>query len=224
MHEDNCFLTLTYDDDHAPKNHSLNLRDIQLFNKKLRKKIGKFRFFHAGEYGNNTGRPHYHMCVFGYRPADLRLYKITSQGHRLYTSELIDETWGLGKCWIGDVSFESAAYVARYIVKKINGPAAADHYQGRAPEYTTMSRRPGIGSTWLEQYANDVYRHDSLVLRGKRMRAPRAYDRRLELTDPSLIERIKRRRKACLQERTDEQLAVSAVVKTAQIASLRRNL
>ena len=224
MREDNCFLTLTYDDLHCPENHSLVLRDIQLFCKRLRKKIGKFRFFHAGEYGNITHRPHYHMCIFGYRPSDVVLYKKTEIGHALYTSKIIDETWGLGRCWIGDVSFDSAAYVARYIVKKVTGERAEAHYAGRKPEYTTMSRRPGIGDAWLKQYASDVYRHDELVLRGKRMRAPRAYDRRLELSDPTLIEKIKRRRRISAIPRTQESLDVSAEVKLAQIKSLRRGL
>ena len=224
MHDENCFITLTYDDENCPENHSLNLRHFQLFCKKLRKKIGRFRFFHAGEYGNATGRPHYHMCAFGFRPDDLQVYKVTEQGHRLYTSKIIDETWGLGRCWIGDVSFESAAYVARYIVKKINGPMAEEHYQGRKPEYTTMSRRPGIGDEWLKKFSSDVYRHDELVLRGKRMRAPRAYDRRLELSDPTLIEKIKRRRRISAVSRSQESLDVSAEVKLAQIKSLRRGL
>ena len=224
MHEDNCFLTLTYDENSCPKDHSLTVRDIQLFCKKLRKKVGRFRFFHAGEYGNTTGRPHYHMCVFGYRPADLQVYTITAQGHRLYTSKTIDETWGLGRCWIGDVSFESAAYVARYIVKKVTGDRAEAYYAGRKPEYTTMSRRPGIGDAWLKKYADDVYRHDELVLRGKRMRAPRAYDRRIELTDPELIASLKRRRKVNAIERDQDSLDVSATVKLAQIKSLRRGL
>lgn len=224
MHQDNCFLTLTYDDNNCPQDYSLHLRDVQLFCKKLRKKIGKFRFFHAGEYGDTTSRPHYHMCVFGYRPPDALLYKTTKIGHPLYTSKIIDETWGLGKAWIGDVSFDSAAYVARYIVKKINGQAAAEHYAGRKPEYTTMSRRPGIGAEWLKKYSTDVYRHDSLVLRGKRMRAPRAYDRRLELTDPSLLATIKIRRKVNAVQRTQNELNTSATVKAAQIKSLRRDL
>lgn len=224
MHKENCFITLTYDEQTCPKNYSLSLRDIQLFCKKLRKKIGRFRFFHAGEYGDSTARPHYHMCLFGYRPDDLQVYKITSQGHRLYTSKLIDETWGLGKCWIGEVSFDSAAYVARYILKKINGDMAEGHYQGRKPEYVTMSRRPGIGSEWLEKFKDDVYRRDELVLRGKRMRAPKAYDRRLELTDPTLIADTKRRRKVSIVERFQEELDVSATVKLAQIQSLRREL
>lgn len=162
------------------------------------------------------------MCLFGYRPSDLQVYKVTPQGHNLYTSKLIDETWGLGKCWIGEVTFDSAAYVARYIVKKINGPMAEEHYQGRKPEYTTMSRRPGIGAEWLDEFKDDVYRHDELVLNGKRMRAPKAYDRRLELTDPSLIEAIKLRRKVNAVERSQDKLDCAAVVKQAQIQSLTR--
>lgn len=224
MHDDNCFITLTYDERTIPENNSLNLRHIQLFCKRLRKKVGKFRYFHAGEYGNSTYRPHYHMLLFGYRPRDLRHYKTSEIGHPLYTSKLIDETWGLGKCFLGDVSFDSAAYVARYIMKKVTGEMAEGYYEGRKPEYITMSRNKGIGESWLQRFKNDIYRHDHLVCNGKVMRAPRAYDRRIEFTDPSLIEKIKRRRKVRAKVWTQEQLDTSRLVKLAQIQSLKRGL
>nr|QJB20041.1 MAG: replication initiator protein [Microvirus sp.] len=231
LHEDNSFITLTYDDVHIPKvqdtdspfpRYTLVLRDFQLFCKKLRKKIGNFRFFHAGEYGTTTLRPHYHMCVFGYRPDDLSLYKTTEIGHNLYTSKIIDDTWGLGKCWIGEVSFDSAAYVARYIIKKVTGVLADGYYNGRKPEYTTMSRNPGIGAKWLETFKDDVYRFDELVLRGKRMRAPKAYDRRVELSDPALIDKIKRCRRVNSLVRPQEKLDAARLIKESQIQSLSR--
>ena len=181
------------------------------------------RYLHVGEYGSQTGRPHYHACLFGLDFDDKKLWSL-NHGNPLYTSESLDCVWGQGRCFIGELTFESAAYVARYVVKKITGAIAAEHYHGLKPEFNTCSRRPGIGAGWIERYQSDVYRHDYLVLRGVKMRAPRSYDKRLDLVDPSLLERVKRRRRVNSLPRTDEQLAVSHIVKSAQIKSLRRGL
>jgi len=212
MHEENCFITLTYDEGNLPENYSLTLRHFQLFCKKLRKRIGRFRFFHAGEYGSTTIRPHYHACVFGYRPTDLKLYKVTPQGHHLYTSPLIDETWGLGKCWIGEVSFDSAAYVARYIVKKINGEMAEEHYQGRKPEYTTMSRRPGIAHDHFIKHHKAIYANDHVIMNNIKIKPPKYYDNQFEIINPKGLERIKKKRiknaKKYLTNNSNERLII----------------
>ena len=133
MHEDNCFITLTFNPeslDDRSNPWSLDVRDFQLFMKRLRKKYGAgIRFYHCGEYGELNKRPHYHACIFGFDFPDKRLWKVTNSGHRLYISESLDELWPFGFCTIGNVTFESAAYVARYIMKKVNGDAAADHYE-----------------------------------------------------------------------------------------------
>ena len=198
LHERNCFLTLTYDDEHVPSNASLNVVDFQLFMKRLRRgSVSPLRFFHCGEYGEETRRPHYHCCLFGENFSDDRkVYRVTKQGHSLYNSSRLSEVWGLGHAVIGDLSFESAAYVARYCLKKVTGPSAQDYYGERKPEYVTMSRRPGIGSGWLEKGRNlfETYRDDSVVLRGKEMLPPPYYDRILERVDPALFDCVKRER------------------------------
>ena len=71
MHKENCFLTLTYDDEHLPKGEKLEKEEMQKFWKRLRKATGtKIRYYMAGEYGTEGGRPHYHACVFGWKPRD----------------------------------------------------------------------------------------------------------------------------------------------------------
>ena len=96
---------------------------------------------------------------------------------RLYTSAILNELWSFGFSTIGDVTFESAAYVARYVMKKITGDKAESHYQGRVPEYTTMSRRPGIGKPWFEKFGSDVYPADEVVIRGGIVcQPPKYYD------------------------------------------------
>lgn len=176
LHEQNSYITLTYDDRYLPMDGSLQVRDFQTFMKRLRKHIHpqKIRFFHCGEYGEENGRPHYHACLFGYSPADRTFWK-TERGNDLYVSDTLQQLWGLGHISIGEVTFESAAYVARYITKKITGARAEKYYEGRKPEYVTMSRRPGIAQPWLEKFKSDVFPSDEVIIRGKRMPPPRFY-------------------------------------------------
>lgn len=177
LYRDNVFLTLTYRDECLPENASLELRDWQLFMKRLKKrqKGKRVRFYHCGEYGDTTHRPHYHAILFDQDFADKVFLKMTETGKPLYTSAFLDEVWGLGDCYIGDVTFESAAYCGRYVMKKLTG-ARKSEYGSREPEYSTMSRRPGIGSPWLKKWKTDVFPNDFCVFNGKRVRVPKAYD------------------------------------------------
>nr|QJB19726.1 MAG: replication initiator protein [Microvirus sp.] len=172
----NCFITLTYDDAHLP-GISLVPRDYVLFMKRLRKRFGSgIRFFHCGEYGSLNLRPHHHAILFNFDFEDKELWSVRS-GVRLYRSAALESLWPYGFSTIGDVTFESAAYVARYVLKKVTGPDAQAHYAGRVPEYVTMSRKPGIAYDWFRRYYTDVYPHDYVVIRdGIKCRPPRYYD------------------------------------------------
>jgi len=198
-HEDKCFLTLTYDQEHLPRDGSLDLSEFQRFMKRLRKRVSpaKVRFFHCGEYGEQLGRPHYHCILFGYDFPDKLLFKRGSEPSlNLYTSDILAELWPLGFSTIGAVTFESSAYVARYVTKKWMGPGQEEHYGGKRPEYVTMSRRPGIGAAWIEKFQSDVFPADEVVLRGRKMAPPRYYRQIYELTDPVQAELAKQRRAA----------------------------
>ena len=177
MHKRNCFITLTFNDENLAKNVSLNKLDFVHFMMRLRKHNGSgIRFFHCGEYGSLNFRPHHHAIIFNYDFEDKVLWQKKNQVS-LFRSEHLEELWPYGFCTIGDVTYESAAYVARYIMKKVTGDSAADHYQGRVPEYITMSRRPGVASDWIKKFYNDVYPHDYVVIRdGIRCLPPRYYD------------------------------------------------
>lgn len=192
LHEKNCFLTLTYSE--VPSDGSVHLRDIQLFMKRLRKKYGDgIRFFHCGEYGSQLRRPHYHVLVFNFDFED-RVHWSGSGNNRLYVSQSLGELWPLGFSTVGDVTFESAGYVARYILKKVNGSESSDHYRGLSPEYITMSRRPGIGFGWYQKFKDDVYPEGSVVVDGRKFVAPAFYDRLFEKDDPAGWEALKKRR------------------------------
>lgn len=205
--------------------------------KRLRKRYSApIRFFHCGEYGESTGRPHYHALLFNVEFPDQVLHSINND-NRLYTSPSLTEIWGLGHATFGSVTFESAAYVARYCVKKRTGNGAK-YYQrvnletGEAysiqPEYATMSRRPGIGRPWLERYGKEVYDFDRVVIRGQKMKPPKSYDQILKTTDPSLYRRIQLDRKLAADEHaennTPDRLVVRSELQHAKADFLKRNL
>lgn len=197
MHDVSAFITLTYDDDHLPEGGSLVKRDFQLFMKRLRKaRDEKVRFYACGEYGEKSGRPHYHALIFGTGFPDMRLRRKSRSGEMEYfDSGELRSLWPAGNNIIGAVTFESAAYVARYIMKKITGDLAEEHYQGREPEFTLMSRRPGIGADWLAKYGKEVYRDDSVIVRGVECLPPRFYDDRYYLVDSKRIDVLKKVRR-----------------------------
>ncbi|UOF81150.1 replication associated protein [Microviridae sp.] len=209
-HDISSFITLTYRDDCLPVGGSLIKTDIQRFFKRLRKSIypEKLRYYAVGEYGGQTQRPHYHAVIFGYRPPDCKEYGIAynsaygtnARQNKLYTSKTLDSTWGKGACMIGSVDWESASYVARYVVDKITGDMAVSYYHGRIPEFSLMSRRPGIGGLFYEKYQNQLWRHDYVVMNGKKMRPPKRYEKYLELTDPERLKKLKAERRIKLKQ------------------------
>lgn len=209
MHEaslwkQNAFVTLTYSTSTVGRTESglftLRPRDFVLFMKRLRKERSGVRFLQAGEYGR-LGRPHHHALLFNCGFPDLILLRRTDSGTLIYRSSTLERLWPLGFSSVGEVTAASAAYVARYTLKKVTGDAAEVHYGGRVPEYLTMSRRPGIGAGWWERWKTDVFPSDEVVLRGGRVvRPPRFYLERLRREDEAAYLDVKARRRARVRE------------------------
>jgi len=232
MHERNSFITLTFDDDHLPADGSLDYGYFQDFMKRLRLSVDHpIRFFHAGEYGGKLQRPHHHALLFGH-DFDDKIVKTVRNGNKFYESPSLGALWPMGFHSIGDVNYATASYVARYCVKKVNGEAADEHYVNRKtgvllkPEFTTMSRRPGIGATWFKKFKSDVFPSDEVVMSGRPCRPPRYYDNLLDKEDPDLLEslKLKRAAKVSYSESTDERLRVKEEVKIAEVSKLKRTL
>lgn len=203
LYDENCFLTLTYDEHNLPSNGSLKVEDFQKFMKRLRRKYPdqKIRYYHCGEYGEKYHRPHYHACLFNFNFSDRKPWKNTSSGI-LYTSETLSSLWPFGYGIIGNVTFDSAAYVARYIMKKITGDDAAQHYNGRKPEYTTMSN--SIGAGWYEQFKSDVFPHDKIIINGKEVNVPKFYRQKLDMEDHTQALAYKMKRKKSAEKHSDD--------------------
>lgn len=243
LHLRNCFVTLTYSDQFLPSPPTVAVRPLQLFMKRLRKKYGNgIRFFACGEYGEGGKRewnPHFHLILFNHDFEDKVLWKENKQGDSVYTSQSLQQLWeDQGFTTVAGVSFQSASYVSRYVMKKITGDQAENHYLWMEPStgellplnspFVTMSRRPGIGHGWYAKWSGDVYPDDFLVIDGKKMRPPKYYDKLLEEEDAKRLQRQKGGRKRNAKTRADdntpERLKVREEVKQAQIRTLGREI
>lgn len=223
-------------------NGEIDQKQLRFFFPKRKKQlaINYVRYYMCGEYGEKTDRAHYHMILFGFDfDDDKKMYTISGSRDKnpIYKSKTLDKIWGKGNCYVGDVTFESAAYVARYIMKKVNGQLAEKHYERlngdtgeifkRQPEYTRMSLKPGIGAKWLEKYSSDVYPEGTILARGHKSKSPKYYDQRYKAMHPLeyedlLFEREKEGKKNA-QDNTPERLATRERVAKAKVAFLKRN-
>lgn len=239
MHKDSCFITLTYDDDHVPTDYSLDYRVFQKFMKRLRKLKGPCRFFMCGEYGEQFSRPHFHACLFGCFFDDREPFRLLDSGCKVYTSKTLERLWPFGFSSIGDVTFESAAYVARYVMKKVTGPLADEHYRiinyatgefvDRVPEFCQMSLKPGIGATWFEKYKREVFPRDRVVVNGVETRVPKYYDKLLAeeptlMSDEIEFKRYVKSLELLASESSPERLRVREQVTLARVNHLKRGL
>ncbi|AXL15301.1 replication initiator protein [Microviridae sp.] len=231
LHDQNSFITLTYSPEFLPWDGSLQKKHFQDFMKRLRRsyKTNPIKYYMCGEYGEKLTRPHFHACLFGIDFPDKEVWK-EEEGLITYTSDILSERWGKGFVTISDVTFDSAAYVARYVTKKVTGDKAQDHYLttnahtgeliSLEPEYTTMSN--GIGKRWLEKYTSDVYPSDFLVHQGKIIKTPRYYDNLYDIPDTIKLAR-KERGKKHAKDNTPERLAVREKVKLLKFKQLTRS-
>jgi len=231
MHEDNVFVTLTYADEHLPPSGELSHEHFQKFIRALRQSSGqKIRYYMCGEYGSpaNTYRPHYHAILFGYEFPDAKFFQVRNK-NRIYKSDLLSKLWPHGFSEIGSVTFESAGYVARYILKKakenLNPMLDMTNFQ---QEYTRMSLRPGIGFSWYQKFKKDVFPCDFVVTPdGRKMPAPKYYRKLLEREDPELHATLKSVRVEKARTNPDnsyDRLATREFCKNQQVERLERNL
>lgn len=209
-HEKNCFVTLTFDEEHLPENHSLDIETWKKFAKRLRRKKGKLKYFQCGEYGPQTLRPHHHACLFGISFDDRKEAPPSKSGAEMWTSKELDEIWENGNCTVQDFTLTTAAYVAGYVLGKDFTGRTLERVNEETgevwnvkPETATMSRNPGLGSDWFDRWKGDVFPHDYIVATGgTKMSVPRYYDKKLDELE---FEEIKeKRRQAAWKNRKDE--------------------
>lgn len=202
----NVFLTLTYSDEFLPHGRgalpSLDFSHLQTFMKDLRRYCEYhyghtgIRYYGAGEYGDRSARPHFHLCLFNL-PNELMnemvYFSKSFNGDLYYTNPIFSQIWSKGHCIAGDLTFQSAAYVARYVVKKMTGESASVYDTlGIEPERALMSRRPGIGREFYERNKYSIYKNDEFFLPVVGRLKPSAYfDKLYSFEDPVFMEVLK---------------------------------
>ncbi len=214
----NQFVTLTYSPETVPTNITvdtetgeveelltLNKPDLQKFMKDLRRyydyhfKHQNIRFYRCGEYGDKYKRPHYHLIIFNLPVPDLKYYFTNKEFQPVYTSEILSKIWGKGIVTIGAVTYQSAAYVARYILKKQTGEQEY-LYEGREPEFTEMSRRPGIAADWYKNHKDQIYKNDEVIIISRMNKAiskkpPKYFDKLYDQIEPEKLSDVKKARR-----------------------------
>lgn len=227
-YDDNVFLTLTYDDDHLPDPnlledgspspvHPLVKRDLQLFMKRLRKAFPDqhIRYFACGEYGPKNLRPHYHIILFNLKLSDLKLLYKNDQAFRYYTSESISKLWPNGFHILTSVNWSTCAYVARYVVKKQKGVGAAIYEKyNYPPEFTLMSRKPGIGRQYFEDHAIDIYYDGSFISTpdgSKRIFPNKYYDNLFDIEYPDAAFVLDEDKKAIIENNNKMKLNLTSL-------------
>ncbi len=252
LYESNCFITLTYRDasdctkeqfkggHYIPADGSLNKDHFtQTFIRRLRKHFKqKIRYFHCGEYGEENYRPHYHACLFNVSFDDQIVYK-NDEGFIIYSSPTLEKLWPYGFSTVAELNFDTAAYTAGYILKKLNGLQGQDEYlrcdeNGVAywlqPSYVTMSLKPGIGRDFYDKYHSDIFPADETPVSGKGIiqLVPRYYQTILENDDPESFALVKKLRKQFIEAHaadfTPERLMDKYKVHMAKQSTKKRNL
>lgn len=244
-HERNCFLTLTYDDDLAPGRVapvSLQKDHLQKFFKRCRKAGLRFRYYACGEYGDELGRPHFHVCMFGEDFSD-----------EIFPWPFLRSLWKHGNVDVAQLEFESAAYVARYCMKKwttakqellledglLPHYSVVDETTGElhfiAPEFSVMSRGNashkgqgcGIGASYFRRFLPEIERDDSVIAQRRtgnfECKPPRYYDQLLERCAPASFERVKRKRRKLARKISDRELEAKRVILDVKLGNQRRS-
>lgn len=242
------FITLTYDDEHLPHedmydNPTLNYKHLQDFWKRLRRYAeyhglgDNIRYYAAGEYGEKYSRPHYHAVVFGLCIPDLKPWAKNELNDQLYLSEMIADLWNHGFVTIGEFSWKTGAYVARYVMKKYKGKETI-WYDVKNVEYekAMMSRRPGLAFDYFESHAEEIYKHDKIQLvDGQKITPPKYFDSLYAEVNPGRLAEVKQARSERAIDKENARLiqsnyseiqyfTVQENKKKAEIAALRRTL
>lgn len=228
LYEKNCFLTLTYSPEHLPPDGSLDYEAAPNFMKSLRHKFGPgIRSFGCAEYGEQKGRPHFHIALFNFDFTDKSSFDgkrlqnpwSTHDEHALFTSKTLTDLWPYGHASIGSLTFESAAYIARYVTKKITGKRAESHYECEPDPVTgeirrllpersiCVSRMPGLGRDWFDRNVEFLLNNDYVISRGRKVPLPKYYDRLLEKLYPERYKEIKLRRRENATDQAEKLLA-----------------
>ena len=195
------------------------------------------RFYACGEYGSDGGRPHFHVLAFNLPPLpDMKHWFTTDDHEKIYHSDILqNKIWKRGICSIGELTWNSAAYVARYVVKKQKGDTSGlvdlcdELVSGLTPEKTRMSLKPGIAKKYYDENKHKFYETDEIVIsvrnQVRTIKPPRYFDKLYDLDnfDPFVMADIKKARAENAKRSMDDQLSRTTLTEQDYLAVKERN-
>lgn len=212
---------------------TLEPNDFTQFMKNLRQIMKReygvdgIRFIGCGEYGTEERRPHYHLILFNFNiPVDQLYEPHLKDGDYSYKCKLIERAWSerkgkacecMGICDVTPATWNTIAYVARYITKKINGKESEDFYamQGELKEFFRCST--GIGKGYYDLHKEDIYKYDQILIKNKKgshwVKPPKYFDDLYEQEEPEKMKQIKQNRK---------KLQLQQLINKSKLTSLTR--
>lgn len=225
---ENGFLTLTLDDKHLPEHNSLDYEPLVRFWKRLRKKYGKLRYYAVGEYGDDSGRPHYHAILFGKAFVEGRII-LRTKPTMLWTHPDLEKAWGMGNVSVGAVTFETARYTASYVLKKLRAKqqyVRVDEETGEliplVQPRAFMSRN--LAKEWWERWKQQTIDHDYVIIDGHKHKPPKAYDKWLKEKDPTKMEEIKNKRRSKAKKLTPDETRARASNAHARVKQKKKTI
>lgn len=218
LHTDAAFINPTYAPAHLPPGGTLVPDHLRLFFMRLRKDGHKFRYFACGEYGEKRGRPHYHICMFGWSPPRDRIINKSATGGILYESDYLNRKWKYGSILFSDFTPATARYTAHYTADKLKKYSLDEldpdtglrpyekmtddgEVVDLVPEFQRQSLKPGIGIPWLEKNWREVFPADSVVMDGREYPPPKAYWKWLKENQPETARKVLNKRIADIEGR-----------------------
>lgn len=243
------FVTLTYDDKNIPgvnhetgevirgalykkqkenlkENQTLWYEDIQKFLKRLRKTSEQnIRYFCAGEYGEKTGRPHYHLILFNYNPEKLEPYRLLSK-EGYYTDTRITKCWPYGIHNMSEPTSNKAfSYTAGYVTKKIGNETMEHIKRGLRPPFAMMSLKPGLGEKYYLENKERIWEQGYIQLsNGKRAAIPRYFEKQMEAENPKKLWEIKRQRQQKSMDSTKNKMEQTDIKLESYLSAQERKI
>lgn len=152
------FVTPTYRTQDLPKNYSESLRKVQLWLKRLRKRVGPIRYFAVTERGTKNGRLHQHLLIWNETLCTKK--RLVDMWRPMW------ETWKYGALQSDPIrSVGGFYYVGKYITKNIwqdQGTGEIDqnaklnkHGEWKNPgRLYTWSNKPAFGQPGIDRWTS----------------------------------------------------------------------
>lgn len=212
-HENNCFLTLTYNQENLPLISDIK-NEFQKFIKRLRKNIKiPIRYMVSHEYGSQTFRPHHHAIIFGWNPSSQKLLKTTPSGCPIFRSQQLEDLWSHGYSSIGVANEKTAYYIASYSLKgkkhTLIDPSTGEEVT--ISDCMDASKRPAIGYTFFQQNLKQLIQSNQIL--------PRYYLKRLLVENPTIHLQYENDRSLNLKTRSSHELLAKFLINNAKLSN-----